>query len=61
MRLKLIHCQVFSREMGHVVSRPPHSEDVGTLTMGCMVWVRQCARVCWNGSTLQMRPDMIIA
>ncbi len=34
MRLKLIHCQVLTREMSCVVSRSPHAIDVETLTMG---------------------------
>jgi hypothetical protein len=34
MRFRLIHCQVFTREMSNVVSRAPHSIDVETLTMG---------------------------
>ena len=34
MRLRLIHCQVLTREMSRVVSRSPHSIAVETLTMG---------------------------
>lgn len=34
MRLKLIHCQVFTREISDVVTRAQHSIDVEALTMG---------------------------
>lgn len=34
MRLKLIHCQVLTRELEHVVSRSAHTVDVEALTMG---------------------------
>ncbi|MGO9323643.1 MAG: DUF1638 domain-containing protein [Terracidiphilus sp.] len=34
MRLRLIHCQVLTREISRVASRSPHSVDVETLTMG---------------------------
>ena len=34
MRLKLIHCQVLTREISHVLSRSPHSIDPEMLTMG---------------------------
>jgi hypothetical protein len=34
MRLRLIHCQVFTREISRIVSRSPHSVDVETMTMG---------------------------
>lgn len=34
MRFRAIMCQVFTREMGDVVSRSPHSVDVENVTMG---------------------------
>ena len=34
MRLKLIHCQVFTREVEHVVSRSAHTVDLESIPMG---------------------------
>ena len=34
MRLKVISCQILTREMNHVISLSPHSVDAEYLTMG---------------------------
>lgn len=34
MRLKLIHCQVFTRELEHIVARSAHSVDLESIPMG---------------------------
>ena len=34
MRVKLIHCQVFTREIEHVVARSAHMVDVEPIAMG---------------------------